>query len=545
MDPVNTDVEMDPAHTSIQLTDTETKSEAQPQSSSSLYPTPDVQFQTQPDVNLVEDVVHPADASLEPVSTTQAPVLDNSAPFPATAIQDSPSHDQVVDGGTPDIGVQLFPTSISSADAGQPDIVYGSYDSQQQHQQGVIHDDQGPLEQGSESWFAWQSPEYYSKFKDRVGLESTCMGQSYAGDIVAVAEKEFAETKENYLRGCKWSPDGRSILTNSNDDMMRVFDITDDVITGTRDIQAELECSTRVQESELVYDYCWFPCMESTQPDTCCFATSCRDTPIHLYNSVTGSLVCTYRPYNNVDEIVAAHSICFTCDGRYLLSGFNKTIRIFHTARPGRDFIQRPTTVKDKRTQETKGQQGIISCFAAHPSDPAIFAAGSFRGDVALYSAPGGDMSSVFRGQQGGVTHMMFSSDGLRLYAGGRKTNQRMYFDLDSTNKFLLSGNHNGKVSVWDLETPPYDNPITSWPQVDPVINFQAHRDATNGCSVNPKCSLLATCSGQRHFPLDDIVSSDDDSDNSDEDDGDGDKTETDMEEVEENCLRVWRIKLS
>ena len=39
------------------------------------------------------------------------------------------------------------------------------------------------------------------------------------------------------------------------------------------------------------------------------------------------------------DEIVAAHSIGFTSDGKYLVSGFNRTLRCFDTNRPGRDCV--------------------------------------------------------------------------------------------------------------------------------------------------------------------------------------------------------------
>ena len=38
------------------------------------------------------------------------------------------------------------------------------------------------------------------------------------------------------------------------------------------------------------------------------------------------------------DENVAAHSIGFTSDGRYLVSGFAHSLRCFATDRPGRDF---------------------------------------------------------------------------------------------------------------------------------------------------------------------------------------------------------------
>ena len=43
------------------------------------------------------------------------------------------------------------------------------------------------------------------------------------------------------------------------------------------------------------------------------------------------------------DEIVAAHSIGFSSDGKYLVAGFNKTLRCFDTNRPGRECVTIPT----------------------------------------------------------------------------------------------------------------------------------------------------------------------------------------------------------
>ncbi|KAK7090560.1 telomerase Cajal body protein 1-like [Littorina saxatilis] len=405
----------------------------------------------------------------------------------------------------------------------------------------------------------------YFEFKERIGRLSTSCGDSYAGEVVAFCSREFSESTENYLRGCKWSPDGNVLLTNSNDNQMRVFQIPEAVINNQCDVKTELRSSLKVAETDTVFDFCWYPAMSSDSPETSLFATTCRETPIHLLSAVTGELVATYRPYNHVDEIVAAHSIGFTCDGKHLVSGFNRTLRCFDTNRPGRECVVISTIVKEKnrkgKTVSVQGQRSILSCFAAHPTDPSVMAAGAFNGDVAIYDIPSGTMTMMFEGQSGGITHVTFSKDGNYLFAGGRKnpeincfdirnpekvlyvlyryvaTNQRIYFDLDRSSRYLVSGNHNGKVSVWDLQGQAHlhDGPFTPWPQLDPVINFQAHQDAVNGCSVNPKHSLLATCSGQRHFSidiLDEIV------------DMELDTAISTNSEIEENTLKLWNLKL-
>jgi len=61
-----------------------------------------------------------------------------------------------------------------------------------------------------------------------------------------------------------------------------------------------------VKQSEMVYDYLWYPGMSSTYPETCCFASTSRDNPIHLWDSLTGCLRCSYLAY---DQMVLSY-IC-------------------------------------------------------------------------------------------------------------------------------------------------------------------------------------------------------------------------------------------
>ena len=47
---------------------------------------------------------------------------------------------------------------------------------------------------------------------------------------------------------------------------------------------------------------------------------------------------------------------------------------------------------------------------------------------VGVYSDTDGQLIFLLQGQQGGVTHVMFSPDGTKLYSGGRKVlNNRQF----------------------------------------------------------------------------------------------------------------------
>ncbi|KAI4898358.1 hypothetical protein NFI96_000663 [Prochilodus magdalenae] len=245
-------------------------------------------------------------------------------------------------------------------------------------------------------------------------------------------------------------------------------------------------------------------------------ASSSRDNPVHIWDAFYGDLRATFRPYNHLDELTAAHSLCFSPDGSQLYCGFEKTVRVFYTERPGRDCEERPTVVKKQ------GQSGIISCLAFSPSQ-AVYACGSYSRTVGLYSCEDGSLLALLpQRHNGGVTHLLFSPDGYHLYTGGRKdpeilcwdlrdpgrvvfslprtvsTNQRIYFDLDPSGRYLMSGDTAGVMSVWDTLTAPPDG---NEEVLQPFLQFQTHRDCTNGISIHPFMPLVASSSGQRQFP--------------------------------------------
>lgn len=351
---------------------------------------------------------------------------------------------------------------------------------------------------------------------------------------------------DNYLRGCKWAPDGTCLLTNSNDNCLRLFNLPEEMYLegGENKDIAEMVPVLKMKEADTIYDFCWYPQMSSANPETACLAVTCKDTPIHLYDAFTGELRCSYRAFNHVDEVAPAYSLSFNSEGSKLYCGFNKMIRVFDVTRPGRDCEDRPTFAK-------QGQPGIISCIAPSPTEPGLYAAGSYARAIALYQVPKGEMICMFQGQQGGVTQLAFSPDGTKLYSGGRKdpeilcwdmrnpgqilfslirrveTNQRIYFDQTMDGRYLISGSHDGDVLVWDTLAPPAMLYPESDPVLKPVSVFPAHNDTVNGVSLHPSLPLIATSSGQRHFP--DVYDSDD-----------SDEGENDNDNVVDNSLKLW-----
>lgn len=382
---------------------------------------------------------------------------------------------------------------------------------------------------------------------------------NFDNPLVAITYSEdFKTSEENFTKGCKWSPDGSCLLVAANDSRMRLFNLPSPVLQGSflceswfaEEAKNYSTPAVIVREKELVYDYCWYPLMRSDSPTTCCFVATCRDQPIHLWDAWDGHLICSYHSYNHLDEMVAAYSVGFNLDGSRMVAGFKKCLRTFHTQRPGRYFEQ----------IEAKEHPGIISCTSFNPQMPAIFAAGSYLGSIGLYNLERNNLFCRIDGDMGGVTQVKFSSCGTKLFSGSRKNNeilcwdirnpgtllcgykrevstsQRIYFDLEPhSSSFLVSGDTGGRVLKWDLNEgweAASDDEFTK----EPSSSFVAHKDCTNGVSIHPYCPVLATSSGQRHFP--EPVSGSDLDSSSDSEEPKG--LFTNRRALQENAVKLW-----
>ncbi|RZF41091.1 hypothetical protein LSTR_LSTR002723 [Laodelphax striatellus] len=384
---------------------------------------------------------------------------------------------------------------------------------------------------------------------------------------------KFQHNNERYLKGCKWSPDGSCLLTSCVDNKLRIYDTPKeffDAKSWSSDSKLpDLNTSLKVEEGGLVYDFDWFPLMNSWDPISCCFLTTASEEPVHLWDAFTGELRASYRTYNYADEISKAYSAVFNSTGEKIYCGFRDSLRVFDTAMPG----MKSTTVKIKAAT---GQQGIVSCMAFN-STSSLYAVGTYAKEIGLYTENSGTGVCVFKGHGGGITQLIFSPDGNRLYSGSRKdseivcwdvrnpgvalfsmlrsvnTQQRIYFDLTSDGSLPKTGmydfparNTDGTVSIFNVSDSSYNLDIPH----EKELSFNAYKDCCNGVSINPICPVIATTSGQRHVP--ELMS---ESDNSE--DGDGDHVfvahpfTSDTEKIHnykylktkvEDCVKLWWV---
>lgn len=78
---------------------------------------------------------------------------------------------------------------------------------------------------------------------------------------------------QHYLRGCKWSPDGTCLLTVVRGAGMHIMELPSDLYSGDSIMTSRpilpLNPAVSVPESGLIYDYCWYPGMNSGMAATC------------------------------------------------------------------------------------------------------------------------------------------------------------------------------------------------------------------------------------------------------------------------------------
>ncbi|KAF9165574.1 Telomerase Cajal body protein 1 [Actinomortierella ambigua] len=409
--------------------------------------------------------------------------------------------------------------------------------------------------------------------------------------------------ENNFFKSLKWSPDGSCLLSASNDNYLRIFALPSVPENGSVETSSEsllLEAGVVVREGEVIYDMCWYPAMTTQDPASCCFLSSSRDHPVHLWDAYTGEIRCSYTVVDHCEVNKAPTSLCFNLDGSKIYCGLNNMIEIFDTTRPGRDSTKRPTTPTRK---SKKGQKGVISCLTFSPDGSGLYAAGSYQRSIGLYDSKTDRLELLLKDRDqygrkkkykstssptplGGITQLQFSPDGQYLYSASRQdpwircwdvrntaevlfwlerpgvtTNQRIAFDISPDGRYLTTGDAFGGVSFFDLSEPERERQAKSGEEEDDHggevasrvrYSFSAHEDIVSAAAFNPVYPILATSSGQRKYRLQNTSLSDTDSDSDYESESEnsarGGKRDQAAdgvakgEEQIDNSLRMWSL---
>lgn len=91
--------------------------------------------------------------------------------------------------------------------------------------------------------------------------------------MLELSRSSWGTQDQLYLQGCKWSPDQTCILTAVNRNGMHIFELPHDLYemdAASYDRPVDiLQSAVFIKENGTVYDYCWYPNMNSLIPATC------------------------------------------------------------------------------------------------------------------------------------------------------------------------------------------------------------------------------------------------------------------------------------
>jgi telomerase Cajal body protein 1 len=309
----------------------------------------------------------------------------------------------------------------------------------------------------------------------------------------------------------------------------------------------------QAHEGGSIYDFAWYPFMDSQNPSSCIFVSTSRDQPIHMWDAFTGELRASYRAYDHLDEITAANSLAFNATGDKIFAGYDRMVRFFDVTQPGRQFTARPLC---KTRKSRQGQRGIISTLHFNPDYSGIYAAGSYNGTTYVYTEDTGEELLCLRDHDGkGITQVQFSPDGRYLYTAARRdssihcwdirqstqivqsfsrqadTNQRIEFDVHCSGKYLLTGSRDGRALLYDVSTGAL---------LDTSAELFTFGDAVNGVSFFPDGTRgrVALTTGQRHYDLPDDM----DDSNSDQE-SEATSAANQRKPVRQNALHVVELR--
>lgn len=343
---------------------------------------------------------------------------------------------------------------------------------------------------------------------------------SFSPLAAAATDFQAPDFTNNFLKDALWSPDGLCILTSSDDNSVRLFEApswASDPAQLKSEWGQEHDCMRsvlQVKEGETIYDLAWYPGMNSSSPATCCFFSTSRDNPVHVWDAFTGADRGSYCAYTDAEELTAAYSVGFDSQATKLYCGYNNCIRVFDVERPGRSHSLIKTFARAHH--QSTGQRGIISSIAFCPDRSGLFAAASYSRNVALFSSSPPTLLYNLTDHRGGITQVMWSRDGNYLFTGARKddeilcwdvrntgevclrlqrecpTNQRLRFDIDASGRYLITPTYSQGLKVFDLWNNGADAPL----------HLVCPSTMVNGVSLHPTAAVVAVSTGGRTFEM-------------------------------------------
>ncbi|KAI9842203.1 MAG: hypothetical protein M1837_007416 [Sclerophora amabilis] len=269
---------------------------------------------------------------------------------------------------------------------------------------------------------------------------------------------------DRWLTGPERSNDGTTILTSSEDNILRTFVLPPNLLEESPNPH-ELEPYSTSSSPEPIYASCIYPHFNLQDPRTTIYLSSPRDHPIALCSSIpppdgTHSPILASYPlvHAPTEAYLTPHSLLFTTAGTHFLAGSDSLISLFDLSRTGEAPVTQLPTIPSKRKKLVGGgvgMKGIISAMATTPDTAGtastLLASGTFTRSVGLYDAEGsGSCVAVFSivedqrrnstrklGAGGGITQLQWSACSRYLFVAERRSDAVLVYDIRVAGKKL------------------------------------------------------------------------------------------------------------
>ena len=338
-----------------------------------------------------------------------------------------------------------------------------------------------------------------------------------------------SQTSSQHAHTLTRSPDGTTILSSSYDNTLRSFVLPPDLLSPDDTSPHVLTPYSSHHFPEPVYATDFYPGYDLQQASTCLVLASPRCLPIRLFSPFAPGILASYPLVSPTTEVfIAPHSLLFSYENpNHFFAGTNSRLSVFDINRCGEGPISMMHTTPSRRyhTAAAGGVKGIVSTMAM--SSDGLLAAGTFSRWVGLYDGYGrGETVAVFSVAQeteseegvgaNGLTQVLWSPCGKYLCTVERGSDGIGVLDIRGHRTWLawLKGRNartQQRLSVdlvgGEVWAGGIDGTVRSWAGlgmtegvIDPKWEFHAHGDVVSSTAIHKTGSVLATCSGQRHY---------------------------------------------
>ena len=269
------------------------------------------------------------------------------------------------------------------------------------------------------------------------------------------------------LTACAFSPDGRFVLTASDDNTARLWDAA----SG-----AELRC---FQGHENAVSACAF------SPDGHFVLTASRDSTARLWDAASGAELRRFQGHER-----ALTACAFSPDGRFVLTASRDSTAHLWDAASGAEL------------RRFQGHESLVSACAFSPDGRFVLTA-SWDSTARLWDAASGTELRRFQGHGRAFTACDFSSDGrfvlsasddktahlwdaasgteLRRFQGHESPVSACVFSPDG--RFVLTASHDSTARLWDAANGAE------------LRRFQGHKRALTACALSPDGRFVLSAS--------------------------------------------------